>query len=178
MQSGEDSCCINTMQFECKNPNGQCNLQCSGIHACQGIDVKENKLSIGCQGKSSCQKLQAQCKIDQDCQLNCQGQDTCKEVKTNGIWNTDCQGNAVCGNIVLNEHVGTVACTGMNSCLNLKAKCSSGKSCSINCMGLNTCQGKSLQGNWQNTGFQLWNTPATSYGFNGVGQFGYMGYGR
>ena len=125
---------------------------------------------------------QAQCKIDQDCQLNCQGEDTCKEVKTNGIWNTDCQGNAVCGNIVLNEHVGTVACTGMNSCLNLKAKCSSGKSCSINCMGLNTCQGKSLQGNWQNTGFELWNTPVT-YGhpstrFTGVGQFGFMGYGR
>ena len=45
---------------------------------------------------------------------------------------------------------------GTHLCSNLKATCSSThQSCFMNCMGINTCLGKMLQGEWQNAGAGL-----------------------
>ena len=65
----------------------------------------------------------------------------------------DCKGNNVCNNIVLDKSAGIVNCMGTHLCSNLKATCSSThQSCFMNCMGINTCLGKMLQGEWQNAG--------------------------
>ena len=65
----------------------------------------------------------------------------------------DCRGNNVCNNIALDKSAGIVNCMGTYLCSNLKATCSSKhQSCFMNCMGINTCLGKMLQGEWQNAG--------------------------
>ena len=65
----------------------------------------------------------------------------------------DCKGHNVCNNIVLDKSAGIVNCMGTHLCSNLKATCSSThQSCFMNCMGINTCLGKMLQGEWQNAG--------------------------
>ena len=99
---------------------------------------------------------QAQCKLEEECQLNCHGESTCNEISTIGKWNLDCKGHNVCNNIVLDKSAGIVNCMGTHLCSNLKATCSSThQSCFMNCMGINTCLGKMLQGEWQNTGAGL-----------------------
>ena len=65
----------------------------------------------------------------------------------------DCRGNNVCNNVALDKSAGIVNCFGTYLCSNLKATCSSThQSCFMNCMGINTCLGKMLQGEWQNAG--------------------------